>query len=165
MVIRRVDQTSSVPSSEGAKKPNKNAATAAKVAQIAQFPALGQKGLQGRSISRLEQAKNLYKSLRKDWDNLSPEELAEQIIDLESRVSEFTESSPTVDKIKKQVEHLHFQFVFPIVLELQEGSQSFAATVHKLAQKVLKTQSIHPFNQLSEPQQREVRQIASRSST
>lgn len=163
MDIRRVNSAGSTSNTQGVKKPNQSAKLAAKVSQVVQFPTLGRSGLEGRVVSRLQQAKNLYKSIRKDWDNLEPEELAEKIVDLEERVSQLKESSPAVEKIKKQAERLHFQFVFPIVLELEKGSHSFAGTVQGIAQKILKTQSLQPMHELSEGQKREVLQIASRS--
>lgn len=167
--IRRVDSTNSVPSSQGANKPNKSAATAAKVNQIVQFPKVAQEGLQGRAVSQLQQIKNLYKSVQQEWNELSPEDLAEKIIDLEGRVSELTGSSAAIDKIKKQVEHLHFQFVFPIVLELERGKSdeimppSFAKVIDGIAKEVLQKNSLQPLNQLNPAQLGEVQKIALRS--
>ncbi len=151
-----------------AKGSTRSAATAAKVNQIAQLPAGPQKGLRGRAVTPLDFASDLSKRIRRDWNTLNPEELAEKLIDLEERVAHLTETSPGVDKIKKQAEHLQFQFVFPVALELEPTSSgklmppSFAKTIYQFAKQVFQNQSLEAFQILSATQQREIIRIAAR---
>lgn len=97
----------------------------------------------------------LIVDLKKNWGNLAPEELAEQIIDLEG----LAKSTPS---LRKEVEHLHFKFVFPIALELEtapvESSLpiSFARQIYKTANEMLKKNSSKPFQELDKTQQREI---------
>lgn len=137
---------------------SKSQKTADKVNQIARMPETKAAGLQGRSVAVLRDAKELSKHIRGDWNLLEPEELAEKIIALEDKVALIKEMSPEVAKIKKQAEQLHFQFVFPIVLELDPSMpHSFVKEVNQVAKRILKEQSIFPFNEnLNSVQQREV---------
>lgn len=157
----------SIPGSSKAKGSPRSAATAAKVSQIVQLPVVKQKGLQGRQITPLYLANDLSKKIQRDWDLFDPEELADKIIELEDRVAQLKESSPAVEKIKKQAEHLHFRFVFPVALELEANSgkampATFAKTVYNMAKQVFQTHSLHAFQNLSATQKHEVMRIASR---
>jgi hypothetical protein len=162
----RKDPVSHTQGSAKPKRDSQDTSTAAKVNGIVKLGVVKQTGLQGRFVTKLSEANQLAKRIRHDWNFLPPEELAERIIDLENRVAEFKESSPAVDKIKKQAEHLHFQFVFPVVLELQEPGKSmpptFARTIHQAANQVFKSHSLQPFQQLNSTQQREILAIATR---
>ncbi len=134
--------------------------TAAKVSQI-RLPVHSQKGgLRDRNITLLKEASDLSRAIKKDWNELEPEALAERIIELEDKVALLKESSPAIDKIKKQAEHLHFQFVFPIVLETKAAvPNSFARNIYEKAREILKKNSTAPFKELSRTQQYEVTQL------
>lgn len=164
--IRR-DPVSPAPRSSKAKGSSQSAATAAKVNQVVQLPVVKQTGLRGRQVALLKDATDLSKNIRKNWDMLAPEELAEQIIDLEDRVTHLKGDSPEVAKVVKEARTLHFRFVYPVALELETSGKSmppsFAKTVYHAAKQVFDTNSVAPFKQLSSVQQQEVIRIAARS--
>jgi len=153
----------STPTSK-AKGTSRSAATAAKVNETAKMPVVKQTGWRGREVSVLKGAQDLSKSIRRDWDSLAPEELAEKIIDLENRVTLLKGDSPEVAKIVKEARTLHFRFVFPVALELEMSGKSmppsFAKTVYSAAKQVFDTNSLHAFKQFSPVQQAEVIRIA-----
>lgn len=170
MEINRISGKGPVPieagSDVGAVSPSQK--TAAKVTQIRLPVHLQKGGLRDKNVTLLQQAKDLSKAIKKEWNELEPEALAEQIIALEDKVSLLKESSPEVEKIRKQAEHLHFQFVFPVVLEMDASPSggymplSFARSVHTTANEILKKNSTAPFKELSSTQQREVLRFATR---
>ena len=140
--------------------------TAVKVSKL-QVPHIDVKtGLSGRQISLLRDTGDLYKRIKSDWNLLAPEELAEKIIELENKVTLFNETSPAIEKIKKQAEHLHFLFVFPVALEMDAAPTeksmpvSFARTIYLAANKVFKTNSVQAFNSLNRMQKQEVMRYA-----
>jgi hypothetical protein len=108
----------------------------------------------------------LSKSIASQWNELEVEELAEKIIQLEKRVSLLDSSSPRAETLRKEVEHYHFQFVFPIALEFdlsrcsKSMPRSFAKTIHYMAGRVFKSGSINVFNELNEKQKQEILQLA-----
>ncbi|MBX7067545.1 MAG: hypothetical protein K1X28_09985 [Parachlamydiales bacterium] len=161
--IRR-DPVAHVPRSSKAKGISQSAATAAKVDQVVQLPVVKQTGLRGRQVALLKDATDLSKNIRKNWDMLAPEELAEKIIDLEDRVTLLKGDSPEVAKVVKEARTLHFRFVYPVALELETSGKSmppsFAKTVYHAAKQVFDTNSVAPFKQLSPVQQQEVIRIA-----
>lgn len=140
--------------------------TADKVGKI-RLPVVYQKRtLQGRQVAHLRESGDLAKHIRSKWDEMTPEQLAEQIIALEDKVALIQESSPAVEKVRKQAQHLHFQFVFPVAKEMDgappEGEMpvSFARMIYKAARDVFKTNSVHAFNDLNGVQRREVMRYA-----
>ncbi|PIS02380.1 MAG: hypothetical protein COT85_05120 [Chlamydiae bacterium CG10_big_fil_rev_8_21_14_0_10_42_34] len=142
------------------KTASKAKATAQKVGKI-ELPVVTQiSGLGGRSVSPLKSASDLFKKITRQWNSLAPEEQAEQIIDLQGKVALLEGTSPAIEKIKKQVEHLHFQFVFPVALELSQETISFAKEVARIANQVIKTNSSGPFTSLNQMQQKEVMRYA-----
>ena len=159
------DPVSRVSGSEKAKGNSQSQITAAKVRQI-KLPIINEKpGLGDRQITLLEEAYGLSESIYKAWQNLFPEQLAERIIELEDRVSLFKEASPEVEKIKREAEHLHFAFVFPLVADLERRfsktpSTSFARRIDQAADRVFRTHSLAAFDQLSNVQKQEVLRIA-----
>lgn len=142
-------------------KPSRNSAakeTASKVNQVIKTP----ESRQAQDISELRQ---LADRIQNQWSVLSPGELAEQIVELEGRVALLSGHSPQVESIRRLAEHLHFQFVFPIVLELSQAPlpdmpYQFARTVHEVAKQIIKTQSLMPIKQLSSHQIDEVMRFA-----
>ncbi len=117
----------------------------------------------------LDDCTRRIEEIDKGWDELDPEMLAEEIIDLEDRISLFQgEPTDEVRKVQAQVKHLHFQYVFPLVKTLQlEGNDkvetieiSFARQVYNLAKEIIETNSVAPFAELSPMQQWEVRRHA-----
>ncbi len=157
------DPSYRVSGSKHARGLSQSEQTAAKVCRI-QLPSIDPKtGLRGRQIALLKEAGELAKKIKSDWNLLAPEELAERIIELENKISLFEETTPEIEKVKKQAEHLHFQFVFPIALEVSVSEQSipsFAKAVHQAANQIFKTHSLHAFHVLSRVQKEEVMRYA-----
>lgn len=114
----------------------------------------------GRPVGEVEKAQELLESIKRDWDVLVPEELADKIVDFEAKVAALPEGEAIVKKLKKEAAHLHFQFVFPISLELENKEFSFAHMVRKLGKEIFDSQSLSPFQELNEVQQQEVLEIA-----
>src|SRR5579872_7559934 len=121
--------------------------------------------LKGREVvvlkedSDLKEARALSKYIKRNWNELDPEELAGKIIDLESKVSLLKGSSPAVKNVKRDMEHHHFDFVFQAAKEVKRtvsntGMPVFANAIHQVADEVSKTNSIEPFQQLNGTQQR-----------
>jgi hypothetical protein len=106
------------------------------------------------------EVQELLKAIEREWNELSPEELADKIVDFETRVAQLPENLPAAKKLKKEAARLHFQFVFPITLELENGEFSFAKAIHKLEKEMFDLQSLTPFQELNETQKREVLEIA-----
>ncbi len=124
--------------------------TASKVGEIVQLPVMKE----SREVRILSDARELAKRIRRDWNVYHPSELAEQIVDLEGKVALLEGTSPAIDRIKKVAERLHFQFVFPIVLELSQIPDpkmptSFARVIHNAAKQVLETQSWESLKQFN----------------
>lgn len=146
------------------KKAEKSSAVthmAEKVGQVVQLPVTKQ----SREVRLINDAKDLSKKIQSDWNNLTPSELAEKIIDLEGKVALLEGSTPAIEKIKKQAEHLHFQFVFPVALELSNAPEaempfSFARSINCVAKEILQTQSLEPLKELSDRQIDEIMKIA-----
>lgn len=138
--------------------------TAEKVSEVVQLPVpmIGQK--RGREVQLLDDASSLVKKIQRSWDEWTPPELAEQIIELEDRVAQLNGSSPEIEKVKRATEHLHFEFVFPVALELDANPShhlfSFAKEIHRLAKEVFATESLIPFQHLNPVQQYEVLRYA-----
>ncbi len=145
-----------------ASRPAQKDVVAKKVSQIG-LPKLPQRGgLANREMVLLKETSELSKYIQMDWDSLDPAELAKMIIVLKDRVALFSGVSPAIEKIKKEADRLHFQFVFPVVLELDKNSASpsFAKTIHNLADKILKQGSVEPFSLLNQRQMQEVRRLS-----
>lgn len=139
------------------KKADKESAvkhTASRVERVAPFPASDQ----GWEIQLYNEAKGLSKRISREWNLLTPSELAEHIIDLEGKVTQLEKgTSVNTAKIKLAAQKLHFQFVFPIVLELKRAPEanmpdSFARTVQSVAKQILQTNSLDPIKRLSSVQ-------------
>ncbi len=110
------------------------------------------------AASPLQEAQDLVRFIRKEWDHLSVEELAGKLIDLQDRVSLLSkESSSAIEKVHKQAEHLYFQFLFPVAAEVEkERVYSLAKNIHDAAHRTLTAGSLAPFQELSVTQRREV---------
>jgi hypothetical protein len=130
MEINSLSNSGPVNGSTKAKPAFKGKVTAAKVTQV-----------------QVQILKDRASSLIERWNTLVPEEIAEEIIDIKDRASPLNNPQLT-----KQVEDLHFQFVFPIIPDLN----SFATEIQKAAQRVLKTQTPAAFQELSQTQQQEI---------
>ncbi len=160
----RKDPVASMARSSKAKGISQSAATAAKVGQIVQLPVVKQTGLRGRQVTLLKEVSALSQHIKKNWDKLAPEELAENIIELQDRVTLLKGNSPEVAKVVREAQKFHFRFVYPVALELDTSGKSmppsFAKTVYQAANKVFTTNSLAPFNALSRVQKQEVIRIA-----
>lgn len=103
--------------------------------------------------------------LKKNWNELSPEDVAEELIELHQRITILAEGkeSPTCLKMQKQWQNLFFDFVFPIHSELDpQAPMSFAHTIRDIAQKTLEQNSLQPFQELTPLQQREILRFATK---
>ena len=98
--------------------------------------------LKGRDIQLLGEARSLAGKIQRKWNLLAPPELADEIIALEDRVAQITGSSLEVEKIRKLANLLHFQFVFPVALDVMV---SFKRAVEKVAREVWQTGSLYAF--------------------
>lgn len=141
-------------------------ATADKVSKI-RLPVVYQnRTLQGRQVAYLKEASDLSRYIKRKWDEMTPEELAEKIIDLEDKVALIKETSPSIEKVRKQAQHLHFQFVFQVAREMDAAPSesampvSFARMIYNAAHKVFETNSVAAFQGLNGMQQREVMRYA-----
>ncbi|MBX7066231.1 MAG: hypothetical protein K1X28_03265 [Parachlamydiales bacterium] len=155
-----------VPATGSSVKSNQSSAakeTASKVDQVMKTPEL-----QGSpQTALLADVRELARRIQKQWNELTPGELAEQIVDLEGRVALLEGNSPQVESIRRLAEHLHFQFVFPIVLELARAPlpgmpYSFARTINEIAKQVLSAQSLEPIKQLNPVQIDEIMRFAAK---
>lgn len=97
----------------------------------------------------------LISGLRKDWDRLEQQELAERIVDLQDQMTVLKKNGQVIS-LEKKAEDIHFDFVFPVSLELKKTPYSFAKEIDKLAKQILKSQSVDPFYQLNSVQQQEI---------
>lgn len=161
--MKRKQEASAVPAQEerGSKRVKE---VAGKVSEMAQIPVVGREGIRGKDVQLLSDATQLAKRIRRSWNELTPPELAEQIIELEARVVQLKGASLEEEKIRKVAQHLHFQFVFPMALELDadptHGLFSFAREVYEVAKQVFKNQSMHLFYRLNSIQQHETLRYA-----
>lgn len=114
------------------------------------------------SSQELEHIETLYRDTLENWDSLELSDLAERILELEEKMARFQGSSKEIAKWQRRVEDLHFQFLFPIVLELKASTNrqmiSFADIIHQMAQNILKD-PLFPID-LSPEQMREVHRYA-----
>ena len=144
--VRTAEKTTQLGKQIGA-QPKEKALSNRKIVQLA---------VQDELAGRVDQ-------VAANWDAMDPEALAESIIDLEDRVAVLKDvQSPELDKIRSQVKHMHFRYVFPVVsmLDLKSGAEGieipFAQEVYNLADQVFKTQSVLPFQQMNAVQQAQV---------
>lgn len=139
-----------------------SAETAEKVAQVAQPPKVREPGLRERQVTPLMEATKLAREIQNTWDSLEIHDLAEKIVSLEDKVSRITEMTPEAEKIKRLAEHLHFQFVHPVSKELEEARDgtempfSFVQSIKEIAGKMMHTNSLDSFKELTPIQQREI---------
>ena len=142
------------------------AETSEKVVQVAHLPEICEPGLRERQVTPLMEATKLAKEIQNTWDSLELEVLASKIVSLEDKVSQITEMTPEVEKVKRFAEHLHFQFVHPVTKELEEARDktkmpfSFVQSIKEIADQVIHTNSVAPFNKLTRIQQREIYRFA-----
>ena len=101
--------------------------------------------------TEVEGLRELANRIKTQWDRKTPEELASEIIDLEDRVA-LAKETPGMAKVRKVAEDLHFQFVSPLVRDFK----AFAKRIHQTTAKILREDSIAPFNALSPTQKREI---------
>jgi Txe/YoeB family toxin of Txe-Axe toxin-antitoxin module len=105
-------------------------------------------------LSKVEKLANkvssLAKEINKQWDALDPYALAEKIVTLQETIE--GTSFPGIEKMRQLADNFHFQFVFPVVRDFR----SFAKSIKKVANEILKTNSLAPFYQLSPTQQKEI---------
>src|SRR5690606_5833314 len=96
----------------GVKRASRSDATTEKVKRIKLPTGYSKTSLQGRDVALLKETTSLARYIKTNWDELGPEELADNIIALEDKVSVLKETSPAVKKVRQLAEHLHFNFVF-----------------------------------------------------
>ncbi len=99
------------------------------------------------------------------WNQLVPEQIAEELVSLNQRatlISGEKEVSPWVQEInqaaQRQLEHLNFAFVFPVVIELKQETMepTFASRLHAIAEKIRQQNTVLPFKALDAYLQREI---------
>lgn len=99
------------------------------------------------------------------WNTMVPEQIAEELVSLNERatlISGQQEVSPWVLEInqaaQRQLEHLNFAFVFPLVIELKTQSMepTFASRLHGIAEKIRQQNTLLPFKALDGLLQREI---------
>lgn len=136
--------------------------TAEKVEAVVSLPVLKS----SRQVQILNSASALAKKIQSSWDFLDPSALAEKIVDLERRVSLLEGDSSEIEKIRSVAERLHFQFVFPLALELSGkadgGPYSFAKTINKMANAIFKTQDLSLAKELNSTQFAETMRYAAK---
>lgn len=137
--------------------------TAGKVDSIVSLPQVKS----SRQVQILESAHVLAAKIQGSWDAREPAEIAGDIVALENRVKLLEGSSPEVEKIREIAKDLHFQFVFPLVLELLDESKggapySFARAIDTIADAILNTQDLSLAKQLNTAQFSEVMRYATR---
>lgn len=116
-----------------------------------------------KQVRLLKDAKELYKNINRDWNHLEIEDLAAKIIDLQDKVGLLQGESSQVKRVKKAAEDCAFLFVFSVGKELEVGKEpTFASNITEMANHILKTQSLKPFNDLNAVQQKEIIDLARR---
>lgn len=123
-------------------------------------------------ISEINALSQQIEELGIQWNRLPPDEIAEKLIALNERASLISEAeaSPRVQKIcegaKKQLEHLHFEFAFPIAKELDRHSlePTFASRLHQVALRMRDDYSLNAFQALDALQQHQILPFAGRTS-
>lgn len=121
-----------------------------------------------RKIQVLAEETNLLQRIDKlkgEWNELTPEDTAEELIELHQRITVLAQGKETKTclKIQKQWKDLFFRFVFPIMQELDdESTMSFAQNIRLIAQTILEQNSLQPFQELSSLQQKEIYQFATK---
>jgi hypothetical protein len=104
---------------------------------------------------RLRDVTQLARKIAKVWNALELDDLAEQIIYLEDKISQIEEPTPGKEKVKHLAEHLHFKFVFPLAAEFDIGPLTFASAIKKIAKEVLDN-SMDSFKTLNSRQLQEI---------
>jgi len=123
-----------------------------------------QAGLRDRHVTQLTDAEDLSSkvlSLRNDWDELAPEEIAEKLSELGNRISLLTpeeKADPAIQKTLSVFQKSEFDYVFP----LSRDFIPFAENIHEMAHEILKNQTIEPFKELNPTQQWQVMDTARR---
>lgn len=113
-------------------------------------PSLVKMPAENRSVRALaNKVKAGIKTVNKQWDQLEVKELAEQIASLEE--------AAVGTGLESEVEHLQFEFVFPIGRELHGA---FAGRLNQTAKKILSNQSLHPLQSLNDTQKWEITHLA-----
>lgn len=139
--------------------------TAKKVANL-KLPKAQNIGLRSRQITPLKEAKALAKEIHKVWDSLELDKLAAKIVRLEDIVATLDETSAEAQKVKRVAQHYHFCFVHPGAKEVEEERDgktmpfSFVQSVREIADRMLQTNSIAPFEELNSMQRHEVMRYA-----
>lgn len=114
----------------------------------------------GRKMAQLVVTDELaarVSKLNKHWDEMELEDIAEEIVDLETRVSLLDANDPAAAKIQAAVQGLHFQFVFPITRELKsDGDFSFVQEINRLGKQIIQQNSLQPLQSLDPLQWKEV---------
>ncbi|MES2273137.1 MAG: hypothetical protein V4487_02975 [Chlamydiota bacterium] len=123
-------------------------------------------------ISEVNALSQQIEELEIQWNYLPPDEIAEKLLALQERASVISadDASPRVQKIcieaKKQLEILHFEFVFPLAKELNCHSlePTFASRLEHIAARMRKEHSLNAFQSLDPLQQRQILAFNGRSS-
>lgn len=158
---RSINGISAVGSSAKSNQSSTAKKTASKVERVVAKPEV-QESYQTRLMADVRE---LSRKIQDQWNELEPSDLAELIIDFEGKVELLEGNAPQVEAIRKLAERLHFQFVFPIVLELARKPipgmpYSFARTINQIAKEILLTQSLEPIEQLNQTQKGETIRFA-----
>jgi len=87
--------------------------------------------------------------LKKNWSNLSYDQIADKLIE----VQDLGTKSPSA---LKKIQNLHFNHQFPI----ESDRKDFACEIRKLAERILRTDSVDHLSTLDLVQQKEIIQFA-----
>jgi hypothetical protein len=167
LFINPSDKGPNVPNIAGKARqegPSASEGTAAKVDSIVSLPQVKS----SRQVQILDSANVLAAKIQSSWDSREPAEIAEDIVALERRVSLLEGTSPEIERVRAVAKDLHFQFVFPLVMELLgdetkgAGPYSFARAIDTIAAAVLNTQDVSLLKQLNATQFAEIIRYATK---
>jgi len=114
-----------------------------------------------RDLGLVAELQTIEGAVEKLWlqqGQLTPEELAEEIVALEKQLIQLkVPFSPRLrakhQALEQELEKLQFAFVFPVVSELEEAENTFASELKKVAEQVENGGSL---DELTETQKKEI---------
>jgi hypothetical protein len=136
--------------------------------EIFEFLAALKQGMVERDVHLVAQLQALDARVELLWlqmGDLSPEEVAEELTSLDKEFLSL--SIPSASRLREkykslgmEIERLQFCFVFPVVSELDDGEQTFAREMFRLAERVRNEQSPKALDELTATQKKEILQLA-----
>ncbi|HEY4254855.1 MAG TPA: hypothetical protein VGM34_00730 [Chlamydiales bacterium] len=114
-------------------------------------------------VAELQQLEGKIEALHLRGGDLSPEEMAEELVALDKEF--FKLQIPTASRLRTKykalgegIEKLQFGFVFPVVAELEVGEMSFAGEIFRIAEQL--EQSPKALDALTCTQKKEILNLA-----